>query len=101
MSSRDTLAREREQVLQELEVQRLRNALRELQVQGSLVDQRALQELELQALPQHQVPQIAAALAGTYQGAQLSLFGAGDPVTTTLAPMVELLVARLRPREPA
>ncbi|MFH1811676.1 MAG: SPFH domain-containing protein [Pseudomonadota bacterium] len=90
---------ERQSDLMELEiaVRRLANRLRQLEVEGDMLDKRSLQELEREILPLRQVPEVARALGGMFNGAHLSLVGADDAVLTSLAPLVDLLAQRLRP----
>lgn len=90
------LARRRELLQAQMEVQRLANQVRELEVQAETLKDRALQEPRKEILPVEQVPAIAASLSGLLQGAHLSVYGEGSELVSAVAPVVDLLAARLR-----
>jgi len=92
---RAELERRREAFALEAEVSKRRAELRESEVEGDLALDRAKQRLRLEALPVEQVPQIAQALGQAYQGAQLSVYGADAAQFAGLAPLVDLVAAKL------
>lgn len=89
------LDRDREVAELEIEVRRVLNQLRALEVEGELVGDRARQALEQEILPQKQIPEIAESLASMFQGAHLSLYGSDNQVAQILAPLMDLLGATL------
>ncbi len=95
---RAELERRRDAFTLEAEVAKRRVELRETEVEGDLALDRAKQRLRLEALPIEQVPQIAQALGQAYQGAQLSVYGADAAQFAGLAPLVDLVATKLRPR---
>ena len=94
---RAELERRREAFALEAEVSKRRAELRETEVEGDLALDRAKQRLRLEALPIEQVPQIAQALGQAYQGAQLSVYGADAAQFAGLAPLVDMVAAKLAP----
>ena len=92
---RAELERRREAFALEAEVSKRRAELRESEVEGDLALDRAKQRLRLEALPVEQVPQIAQAFGQAYQGAQLSVYGADAAQFAGLAPLVDLVAAKL------
>jgi hypothetical protein len=93
---RAALERRRELAAMELEVARAAVELRAVEVEAELAADRARQALRLEALPVEQVPQIADALGRAYQGAQLSFYGVDAAPLAGVAPLVDLVAARLR-----
>ena len=67
-----------------------------MQVEIDLLPERAKQQMRLEMLPREQVPAVAEALAGLFRGMNLSVYGQEPTVLGTLAPLVEVLVQRLR-----
>jgi hypothetical protein len=81
-----------------LEVQRLQNEVRALEVEGELCGERARQELRKEILPLEQAPAMAAALSQVLRGTHLSVYGEGAPaqLVAAVAPVLELLVAQVK-----
>ncbi|MBL8918016.1 MAG: hypothetical protein JNJ54_04075 [Myxococcaceae bacterium] len=96
------LTLERQQALAELEHARAgqEKALRVLQVELSLLEERAKQALRLEALPLEQVPALAAALASSLNGASLHLYGGDLPPLAGLGVLVDLVRSKLAPVAP-
>lgn len=89
--------RQRREVLElAIEVRRLENLLHELEVEGETALERKKLALEREVLPLRQVPQIAEALCGMFEGANVSLYGADNALMSSLEPILDLLSDRLR-----
>lgn len=85
------LAKQYEVLEQELVMRQLENQVKALVVKNELMAKEAQQYLRKDILALEQRPQIAEALAKTFQGANLSFYGEGAPLATALAPLVDLL----------
>lgn len=81
----------------EVEAGRVRTEARALEVERELLLERARHALEREMLPLRQVPQVAEALGQMFRGANLSIHGADQAWTATVAPLVDLLARRLAP----
>jgi hypothetical protein len=79
-----------------MDQRRLELELRRLQVEIDLLPERAKQQMRLELLPHEQVPALAEALAGLFRGMNLSVYGQEPTVLGAVAPLVEVLVQRLR-----
>lgn len=90
------LAKQREVLEQELAMRQLENQVKALAVENDLMAKRAQQSLRQQILPLEQRPEIAEALAKTFQGANLSFYGDAAPLAAALAPLVDLLKTHVR-----
>jgi hypothetical protein len=90
------LEEEREVAAMALEVGERKLALEQLRVEKDMLRTRADAEVERDLLPQRQLPQIAEALAGIYQGATLSIYGAEDALGAKLLPLFDHVIERVR-----
>lgn len=73
----------------ELEVSRLQNQVKELEAVGSLLFERARQDLRREILPLEQAPQMVAAAAQVLHGTHLSVYGENGQLLGQLAPLFE------------
>ena len=80
---------------QELLVRRLESQVREQRALGETQRQRVEQELRRQILPLEQLPEIAEAVSGMFQGANLSIYGDGSELVAAVAPLAKLVSERL------
>jgi len=81
----------------ELELRRLELEIKDLVVQGNMVEEKARQDLRKEILPLEQTPEIASALSQIFQGANLSVYGdATESVFSTYVPLIELLINSLK-----
>lgn len=76
---------------EELEMRRLQNEVKEFDVEGELLLERARQELRREMLPLEQAPQIVEAASKVLQGTNLSIYGENSQLVGQLAPIFELL----------
>ena len=76
---------------EELEMRRLRKLVRELEVDGDLLLERAHQALRREMLPIEQAPEIVGAASKVLQGTNLSFYGEGSELLGQLGPVFELL----------
>lgn len=81
---------------EELEMRRLRKLVRELEVDGDLLLERARQELRREMLPIEQAPQIVGAAAKVLRGTNLSFYGEGAQILGQLGPVFELLTRAIQ-----
>lgn len=77
-------------------VLRLEAELAELRARAAAQPERVALEMKKELLALEQTTTIAEALAGMWQGTQLSFYGDDAQVLGTVAPVVDLLVRRLR-----
>jgi hypothetical protein len=89
-------AREREVLVEELELKRLQNAAATLDVDRDLLRPRADQELRRQMLPIEQAPQIVEAASHVFNGAQLSVYGGDAGLVEHLAPVLDVIGRAVR-----
>ncbi len=82
------ISREAEVLRQELELRRLQNEIRALEVEQQILLPRAEQELRRQILPLEQAPEIVASAARLLQGTNLSFYGEGAELLGGLAPVL-------------
>lgn len=78
-----------------LEVERQALAIRDLRVQAELLPERGRAEIERDLMPERQVPEVAAALASMFQGADLTVYGTENGVLESVRPLVDLIARRL------
>ena len=90
------IEKEAEVLEQEVDRYRLEVQANELKTQAELVAERARQELRKDLLAVEQTPAVAQALARLFRGLHLSIYGQDTALLGSLAPVVEMLVARLR-----
>ena len=84
--------RDRERILrEELDLRRLQNQVKALEVEADLLLERARQELRLEMLPVEQAPRIVEAASSVLHGTNLSIYGEGGQLLNQLAPVFELL----------
>jgi hypothetical protein len=76
---------------QELEMRQLQNQVKQFEVEGNLLLERARQELRREMLPLEQVPQIVEAASQVLHGTNLSIYGENSSLLAQLAPIFELL----------
>ena len=81
---------------EELELRRLQNQVRALDVETELLLERARQELRLEMLPVEQAPQIVEAASRVLQGANLSIYGENGQLLNQVAPIFDLLARAVR-----
>ena len=81
---------------QELEMRKLQNQVKQFEVEGNLLIERARQELRLEMLPIEQTPQIVEAASRVLQGTNLSIYGENNQFIGQLAPIFELLARTLK-----
>jgi hypothetical protein len=87
-------------ILQEqLAMLQLQNQVKALETDGTLLLERARQELRREILPLEQAPQIAAAASKVLQGTNLSIYGENSQLLSQLAPIFELLTRTLQPNK--
>lgn len=77
----------------ELSVRQIEHNILALTVEGKLMEERARHALRLELLPVEQRPQIAEALASTFQSAQWTLYGESQSLIATLTPAIDALRA--------
>lgn len=75
----------------ERELAQVRSEVEEMLAHNQLSLERAQQELRKEMLPLEQMPQIAQALSGLFQGAQLNLYGEEQPLVDALTPLFRKL----------
>lgn len=94
-----------EQLRVEKEVQRLHkqlekrvldNRFEELKVQATMLAEQARHQLRKEILPLEQIPALAEAVRGMFQGMNLSVIGQDMPLLTSLMPLVDLVTQKLR-----
>jgi hypothetical protein len=90
------IAREMEAQEKELERRLLDERVEEVKARTALLPERARQELRKELLPLEQVPTVAQALAGLFQGLNLSIYGQEANVLGTMTPVIDLLAQKLR-----
>jgi hypothetical protein len=90
------LDRERELLDKELAVRRVAHEVKTLEVEDEMLRERAQSELRRETLPLEQVPDVARALSGMFDGAQLSVYGADAAAIAGVAPLVDFVVGRLQ-----
>jgi flotillin len=95
-TARRRLAAARELCELELELAERQARLKEVEAARDLALARAKQDLEERLLPLKQMPQVAESLGKVFQNTDLSLYGTDNVVTSTLAPLVDLVARRLR-----
>jgi regulator of protease activity HflC (stomatin/prohibitin superfamily) len=83
------IAREHEVLAQELELQALRNRVRELRVEHDLSRSRAEQALRQEMLPLEQAPSIVEAASGVLRGTHLSLYGEDAGLLRVAGPLFD------------
>ena len=69
----------------------LENQVRNLEVENGMIAARAQQDLRKEILPLEQIPALAESVSHMFQGANLSLYGEGGPLLSTLAPLMDFL----------
>jgi hypothetical protein len=89
-------AREAEVLRDELEMRRLQNEVKRLDVERKLLLDRAQQELRREILPLEQAPQIVAAASRVLRGTNLSIYGEDGRLLGQLAPVFEILARAVR-----
>ena len=92
---REHLEQERAMAELALEVEQRKLELKKMEVEKDMLRERAEGALEHELLPQRQVPKIAEALAGLYDGAKLSIYGGEDLLATRVLPLFERLLGHL------
>jgi hypothetical protein len=90
------IAKEAEILRDELEMRRLRNEVRALEVEHELQLDRARQELRREILPLEQAPRIVEAASRVLHGTSLSLYGDDAGLVGQLAPVLEVLGGAVR-----
>lgn len=83
------IARDREVLAEELELQALRNRVRALRVEHDLERARAEQELRREILPLEQAPRIVEAASGVLHGTHLSVYGDDVGLVRQVAPLID------------
>ena len=85
------IAKESAVLRQELGMRRLQNQVKEFDVEGELLLERARQDLRREMLPLEQVPQIVESASKVLQGTNMSIYGENSQLIGQLAPLFELL----------
>ncbi len=80
---------------EELKLRELQKELRQVLVTTDLLEAQSRQELRKRILPQEQIPELARALSGILQGANLSVYGDGSEILRTFKPVLDLLSQQL------
>ena len=69
---------------------------RELRARAETVTDRVRQELRKEILPLEQAPVFAESLSRMLNGVNLSIYGQESPLTSPIAPLIDLLASRIR-----
>lgn len=85
------VSKESEVLRDELEMRRLQNQVKALDVEHELLLPRAQQELRREILPLEQAPRIVEAASKVLQGTNLSVYGENGMLLGQLAPVFEIL----------
>jgi uncharacterized membrane protein YqiK len=90
------IAREREVLAQELEMRRLQNEVKALDVDHELLLPRARQAMRLEILPLEQAPRIVKSASRVLSGTSLSVYGDDGRLMGQVAPILELVGRAVR-----
>ena len=82
----------------EKHMRELENQVKTLEVENGMIQERARQSLRKEMLPLEQIPLVAESVSHMFQGTNLSLYGDGAGLLSTLAPLVDLLAKSLPER---
>ena len=83
----------------EKQMRELENQVKTLEVENGMILERAQQSLRKEILPLEQLPQVAESVSRIFQGANLSLYGEGAALLSTLAPLVDFLAKSIHERD--
>lgn len=89
------IAKQIEILTEELKMRGLESQVKELEITGQLLLERARHDLRKEILPLEQVPQVASAIAGMLQGSQLSIYGEAAPLFSAFEPAMKLVAKAL------
>jgi hypothetical protein len=85
----------------EVALAQLASEARTFEVEGQMAEARAQHALRRELLPVEQIPALAEAVGGLFQGANLTIYGDQSPLMAAITPLVEwltrMLPERLRP----
>jgi hypothetical protein len=90
------IAKHEEVLRKQLETLPMEIQARELQARAETVTDRVRQELRRDILPLEQAPAIAEALSRMLNGMNLSIYGQESTLTSSIAPLIDLLASRVR-----
>jgi hypothetical protein len=80
-----------EVLAKELEMRRLENQVTGLRVEGDMLAKRAEQDLDKEILQIEQSTEVAKAMSGMFQGANLSIYGEDAKLMSALIPAINIL----------
>jgi hypothetical protein len=90
------IEKESEILRDELEMRKLQNQVREFDVEGELLLERARQEMRREMLPLEQAPQIVEAASKVLHGTNLSIYTKNNQLLSQIAPIFELLTRAIQ-----
>jgi hypothetical protein len=80
----------------ELELRKIENQVRELEVYRDMIFDKARQELRKEILPVEQVPAIAASLSNVFKDAHLTFLGSENQLFSSLLPLMTIVSEALK-----
>ena len=82
---------------EEIELRKLENKARELEVQTEILLEKAKMVLDKEILPIKQMPAMVASASQIFQGSNLSIYGENEEIMKMIAPLADLLTRALKP----